>query len=70
MECQMFLFIFFFWEKNESQEGLVSLTWVPGKWPLGGIIFYLRTVIWTSQLDIPNEVSSQLAFLSRGSGWK
>ena len=41
-------------------------------WPLGGAIFYLRAVIWTSPLDTSKEVSSQLAFLfnSRGLIWR
>ena len=57
-------------EEQEGQDGPVSLTWVPDKWPLGGaIFFYLWALIWTSQLDTSNKVLSQLAFLFRRS-WK
>ena len=40
--------------------------------PRSGAIFYLRAVIWTSQLDISAEASSQLAFWfrRRGSLWR
>ena len=51
-------------QKQEGQDGPVSLTRVPDVTPEVGP-FYPRDVIWASQLDTSNEVSSQLSYRFR-----